>query len=116
MAIAKEDRDFLRGINRRVADQALEPNDPLYEPIYEQLDADDPVAIMQARIELSDVQTMQLFSGFSGAGKTTELFRLRRNLLDAGGRRVQRRIGARPQDRLATSIVLGPSDGFRPAY
>jgi signal recognition particle GTPase len=80
MAIAKEDRDFLRGINRRVADQALEPNDPLYEPIYEQLDADDPVAIMQARIELSDVQTMQLFSGFSGAGKTTELFRLRRNL------------------------------------
>src|SRR5271167_2700097 len=84
MALAKEDRDFVRAVNRLVVDRALEPDDPLYEPIHEQMNEDDPVALMQGRIELADVQTMQLFSGFSGSGKTTELFRLRRNLRDQG--------------------------------
>ncbi len=84
MALSNDDREFVRKIYRRVADQPLEPDDPLYEPIHEQLNEDDPVAIMQRRIELADVQTMQLFSGFSGSGKTTELFRLRRNLREQG--------------------------------
>ena len=84
MALAKEDREFVRGINRRVTDRALEPDDPLYEPLHEQMNEDDPVAMIQNRIELADVQTMQLFSGFSGSGKTTELFRLRRNLREQG--------------------------------
>jgi len=56
----------------------------LYEPIHQQLNEDDPVAIMQRRIQLADVQTMQLFSGFSGSGKPTELFRLRRNQREQG--------------------------------
>ena len=80
MALSKDNREFVRGLYRLVADRPLEPDDPLYEPIHQQLNEDDPVAIMQSRIELADVQTMQLFSGFSGSGKTTELFRLRRNL------------------------------------
>lgn len=84
MALSPADREFVRGINRRVADRALEPDDPLYEPIHEQMNEDDPVAMMQNRIDLADVQTMQLFSGFSGSGKTTELFRLRRNLREQG--------------------------------
>ena len=84
MALSKEERGFLRGLHTRVADRALEPDDPLYEPIHQQLNEDDPVAIMQGRIELADVQTMQLFSGFSGCGKTTELFRLRRDLRKQG--------------------------------
>lgn len=84
MPLSKDDREFVRGLYRRVVDQPLEPDDPLYEPIHEQLNEDDPVAIMQRRIELADVQTMQLFSGFSGSGKTTELFRLRRNLREQG--------------------------------
>jgi hypothetical protein len=84
MALSKDDREFVRGVYRLVADRALEPDDPLYEPIHEQMNEDDPVAIMQSRIELADVQTMQLYSGFSGSGKTTELFRLRRNLREQG--------------------------------
>ncbi len=84
MSLSQDDREFVRGLYRRVLDQPLEPDDPLYEPIHEQLNEDDPVAIMQRRIELADVQTMQLFSGFSGSGKTTELFRLRRNLREQG--------------------------------
>ena len=84
MALSNDEREFVRSLYRRVADQPLEPNDPLYEPIHEQLNEDDPVAIKQRRIELADVQTMQLFSGFSGSGKTTELFRLRRNLREQG--------------------------------
>jgi hypothetical protein len=84
MALGKEDRNFVRAVNRLVVDRALEPDDPLYEPIHEQMNEDDPVAIMQSRIGLADVQTMQLFSGFSGSGKTTELFRLRRNLREEG--------------------------------
>lgn len=84
MALSKDDRGFVRGLYQLVADRPLEPDDPLYEPLHEQHDQDDPVAIMQNRIELADVQTMQLFSGFSGSGKTTELFRLRRNLQAQG--------------------------------
>ncbi len=84
MGLSKEDRDFVRNLYRRVADRALEPDDPLYEPMHEQSNEDDPVAIMQSRIELAEIQTMQLFSGFSGSGKTTELFRLRRNLRAQG--------------------------------
>jgi hypothetical protein len=84
MPLSKDDREFVRRLYRHVLDQALEPDDPFYEPIHEQLNEDDPVAIMQRRIELADAQTMQLFSGFSGSGKTTELFRLRRNLREQG--------------------------------
>jgi hypothetical protein len=84
MPLSKDDRDFLRAVNRRVTDRALEPDDPLRQPLHEQMNEDDPVMIMQSRIDLADVQTMQLFSGFDGSGKTTELFRLRRNLREQG--------------------------------
>lgn len=39
---------------------------------------------LERRIEYADVESLSLFSGFRGSGKTTELFRLRKRLRDAG--------------------------------
>jgi hypothetical protein len=39
---------------------------------------------MQTRIDFSDIESIQLFSGFRGSGKTTELFRLKKRLEDEG--------------------------------
>jgi hypothetical protein len=39
---------------------------------------------MQKHIEWSDVESIQLFSGFRGSGKTTELFRLQKQLEEEG--------------------------------
>ena len=80
MALTKDELDFLRVTHRQLADVPLEPNDPLREPIHEVLDDADPVLSMQRRVNFNDVQSLQLFSGFRGAGKTTELFRLRNEL------------------------------------
>jgi len=84
MPLTDADRAFIRQTYRDLEDRALEPDDPFYEAIHEQLDEDDPVLVMLNRIELASVQSVQFFSGFSGSGKTTELFRLRRDLRGRG--------------------------------
>lgn len=84
MALTKEELDFLRATHRQLADKPLEPTDPLREPIHEVLDDADPVLLMQRHVDFNDVQSLQLFSGFRGAGKTTELFRLRGELRKQG--------------------------------
>lgn len=84
MALTKEDSAFLREVHRALVDRPLEPDDPYHVRIHEDLDADDPVVRMQRHIELHDVESLQLFSGFSGSGKSTELYRLRRALRDQG--------------------------------
>jgi hypothetical protein len=58
----------------------LEPGAAFYEPIYERPGVEDPVELMAQRIEFSDIESIQMFSGFRGSGKTTELFRLRQQL------------------------------------
>lgn len=84
MAQTKEDLAFLKSAYARLSDAPLvageERFDQFYEPIYSQSAVDDPVATLSKTIELSDSQSIQLFSGFSGSGKTTELFRLKREL------------------------------------
>ena len=62
----------------------LEPGDPYYEPLYEKHGVEDPVALMQKNIKLSDNESIQMFSGFRGSGKTTELFRLKADLEQQG--------------------------------
>ncbi len=84
MVLGNDDLDFLRMMHRQLADVPLEPADPLREPIHEVLDDADPVLLMQREVAFNDVESLQLFSGFRGAGKTTELLRLKRDLEGQG--------------------------------
>jgi hypothetical protein len=68
-------------------DDPLEPGDPLYRALYEPLyenDPDDPIRLILNDIVLSEVESQNFISGFRGSGKTTELYRLRKNLQDDG--------------------------------
>jgi hypothetical protein len=77
-------RDFLRWLAQRfVVDQPLEPDSQLYQPIYEN-DPSDPIELIFRDIDFAEVESLNFISGFRGAGKTTELFRLRKMLRDAG--------------------------------
>src|SRR6185312_8045091 len=80
MALTGEENQFLKGIYQKLSDKPLQPDDPLYEPIYEHEGCEDPVDLMQTRIEFSEVESVQMFSGFRGSGKTTELLRLKQRL------------------------------------
>jgi hypothetical protein len=84
MALNEKDEMLLKEVYRRLNDEPLEPNSPFYEPIYHRPEGEDPVAKLKTRIEWAMVESLQLFSGFRGTGKTTELFRLRRDLEKAG--------------------------------
>jgi hypothetical protein len=71
--------------------EAVEPEDPRYTRIYEDppFDTQDPILPLRRGIEFSPKGSLQLFSGFRGTGKTTQLYRLRRELLRQldGGKR-----------------------------
>src|SRR5208282_5743212 len=84
MALTPDERQFQKRLFRRLADKPLEPGDKFYQPIYEQAGVEDPVALMRVLIELTATESIQMFSGFRGSGKTTELFRLKKSLEDQG--------------------------------
>ena len=84
MALALEDRNFLKRIHKRLGDNPLPPGSDFYEPIYEHLGGEAPVALMRRNIEFCDTESIQRFSGFRGSGKTTELFRLKKSLEESG--------------------------------
>ncbi|MGE0420387.1 MAG: hypothetical protein AB7O80_26575, partial [Acetobacteraceae bacterium] len=84
MPVGPEDFAFLKELHGYLADKPLEPGSPFYEPLHEGDMQDDPVARMATTIEFAVDESMQLFSGFRGAGKTTELFRLKRQLEERG--------------------------------
>ena len=84
MALTENDKSLLKDVYRRLADDPLLPDNPFYEPVYARLEGEDPVARLRTRIEWATVESLQLFSGFRGTGKTTELFRLRRELESKG--------------------------------
>jgi hypothetical protein len=69
-------RDFYRALNPATP---AEPASPQYIPLYEdpQLASSDPIAELKSNIDWSSVESAQLFSGFRGTGKSTELRRLR---------------------------------------
>jgi len=82
----QEDLHFLRDFFQAVSDRALDPSHEYYVPIYDHKDVaeDDPVKLMARSIEWTPEESVQLFSGFRGTGKSTELRRLMRHLEDAG--------------------------------
>lgn len=82
MALSNTDRDFLKRIYQELQDRPLQPGDPRYQPVYDHPGCEDPIAQLQRRIEYADPESLTLFSGFRGSGKTTELFRLRKRLED----------------------------------
>jgi hypothetical protein len=77
----RDDEDFLKAFYQAVADRPLEADDPAYVPLHK--DA-NPVEMLARGIEWGGEQSVQLLSVQRGAGKTTELRRLRRRLEDAG--------------------------------
>jgi hypothetical protein len=82
-----EEQRFLRDFFRSLTDRPLEPDEPEYIGLYEDpaLDLEDPVELLRRSIEWSPSNTSaQLLSGFRGAGKSTELRRLKRDLTRAG--------------------------------
>jgi len=97
-------RDFFRALHYR----PLDPEDPLYVPIYEdeRLAANDPVQLMARAIEWTPGKSVQLLSGFRGTGKSTELRRLRKELRAAGYLVVLLDI----EDYLNTSVPIDVSD------
>ncbi len=82
MAQLAEERQLLKGIYQRLKDEPLEPGSELYQPVYEMPGSDDPVKRLKKGIEFSEVESVQMFSGFRGSGKTTELKRLKKQLED----------------------------------
>ena len=84
MALTADDRLFLKWIYQNIRDRPLDPGSRFYQPIYDNPLTDDPVSLVQSHIEFNEVESIQLFSGFRGSGKTTELFRLREQLRKNG--------------------------------
>lgn len=82
MALSAKDTELLKDLYQRCdPNEPLQPGDHRYEPIYDVDHCEDPVARLQTQIEWeAGPESLKLFSGFRGSGKTTELFRLRRNL------------------------------------
>jgi len=75
---------LLQRAYQKLDDKPLEPDSPLYQPVYQNSGSSDPVVLMQKRIKFSPVDSLQMFSGFRGSGKTTELFRLKKSLEELG--------------------------------
>ena len=79
-----EDNQFLKAFFNAVSDRPLEPDDPCYVPLYDEALTDaDPVQQLARAVEWS-TESVRLFSGYRGAGKSTELRRLKRQLEESG--------------------------------
>lgn len=81
-----EDQDFVREFFQSLTFEPIEPTDERYVSLWEdpRLIESDPVELLARGVEWSPGGSVQLFSGFRGSGKSTELRRLRNRLRDAG--------------------------------
>jgi hypothetical protein len=79
-----DDRQYRKWVYQRLDDRPLKAGDPLYQPVYDHPGCEDPIRLLQDRIEFAKTESLNLFSGFRGSGKTTELFRLRERLAALG--------------------------------
>jgi len=78
------DLEFLKWLHQQLkVDEPLHPGNPLYEPIYTSV-SDDPVELIYKSFSRAEVESLNFISGFRGSGKTTELFRLKKQLEDDG--------------------------------
>lgn len=79
-----EDNQFLKAFFNAVSDRPLEPDDERYVPLYgEDLADADPVQQLAQAVEWA-TESVRLFSGYRGAGKSTELRRLKGQLEESG--------------------------------
>ena len=79
-----EDNQFLKVFYNAVANRPLEPDDERYVSLYDEALADaDPVQQLAQAVEWA-TESVRLFSGYRGAGKSTELRRLKRQLEESG--------------------------------
>ena len=74
----------MKFVYRQLEDRPLDPGDPRYQPPYDHPGCEDPIRLLRNDIEYAGSESLNLFSGFRGSGKTTELFRLRQRLTDIG--------------------------------
>src|SRR5689334_3034526 len=65
-------------------DRPLPADDPAYVDCYEERGEVDILQELGQRILLSDSKTCQLYTGYRGAGKSTELLRLQKSLDEQG--------------------------------
>jgi len=80
---ANEQRELLKALFNNLEDVPLEPDHPFYYPFL-QATADDPIAELAERISFSQSQSVNLFTGQRGSGKSTEFRRLRKMLIEDG--------------------------------
>lgn len=80
MAPNFDPRQFKKDLYQRLNDKPLPPGAAFYEPVYDRAGSEDPVELMRSHIEFSETESIQMFSGFRGSGKTTELLRLKQCL------------------------------------
>jgi hypothetical protein len=87
--MASDQETYLRDFYGALRDEPLEPGDHKYIHLYEdaELTAADPIKALATTIEWSG-ESKQLFSGFRGTGKSTELRRLRKMLQAQGNTKV----------------------------
>ena len=79
-----EDNQFLKEFFNAVSDRPLEADDERYVPLYgEDLADADPVQQLAQAVEWA-TESVRLFSGYRGAGKSTELRRLKGQLEESG--------------------------------
>jgi hypothetical protein len=83
MPLSPADEEVLATSYRNLQEKPIDPGNPFYVEIWEHSDH-DPVRRLRTHIVWTEVQSLQLFSGFSGSGKSTQLRRLQRDL-DARG-------------------------------
>ncbi len=83
MPLSPNDDDFLANLYRNFQEKPIQPGHRFYVEIWENSDH-DPVRRLRKHILWSEVQSLQLFSGFSGSGKSTQLRRLQLDLQHKG--------------------------------
>ncbi|NOQ34774.1 MAG: hypothetical protein GQ569_02645 [Methylococcaceae bacterium] len=76
-----EQRNLLKKLFNDLEDRPLEPDDHFYYAFLEETN-NDPIAELAGGISFSQSQSVNLFSGQRGSGKSTEFRRLRKMLQD----------------------------------
>ncbi|MFN0168064.1 MAG: hypothetical protein ACKV22_16695 [Bryobacteraceae bacterium] len=85
MPIDPKNEALLAQIYRNLKEQPIDPDHPFYVKIWEG-SPHDPIKRLKKHITWNEVESLQLFSGFSGSGKTTQLMRLQQELQREGYR------------------------------
>jgi hypothetical protein len=85
MPLNAKDDQLLKTVYQNIDPlESLKPGDQRYQPVYGTADSEDPIELLHGAIDWEPIASMQMFSGFRGSGKTTELFRLKKKLEEQG--------------------------------